>query len=119
DSYPKASILGCSTAGEIYGTEVCDNSLVAIAVEFEHSQIKFVRAKLAQVENSFQAGECLAQALPPSIPSTQPGSSESLVHVIVLSDGLTVNGSELVRGLTKHLPADTTLTGGLAGDGER
>src|SRR6185436_19463373 len=40
-------------------------------------------------------------------------------HVLVLSDGLKVNGSELVRGLTKSLPTDITVTGGLAGDGAR
>lgn len=59
--------------------------------------------------NSFQAGEKLAQALP----------HKSLVHVLVLSDGQNVNGSELVEGMTKHLPPRVTLTGGLAGDGDR
>jgi hypothetical protein len=50
-----------------------------------------------------------------------PGASreEELEHVLVLSDGLQVNGSDLVRGLTTHLPRGTTITGGLAGDGER
>jgi hypothetical protein len=41
------------------------------------------------------------------------------VHVLVISDGQNVNGSELVAGLTKHLPQKVTLTGGLAGDGDR
>jgi hypothetical protein len=39
--------------------------------------------------------------------------------VFVLSDGLHVNGSELVEGLSEDLPADIKLTGGLAGDGDR
>jgi len=30
-----------------------------------------------------------------------------------------VNGSELVRGLTEHLPPHVAVTGGLAGDGDR
>jgi hypothetical protein len=42
-----------------------------------------------------------------------------LVHVFVLSDGLRVNGSDLVRGLTQQLPKQVTVTGGLAGDGDR
>jgi len=33
----------------------------------------------------------------------------------VLSDGLAVNGSDLVRGLMQHLPDWVTVTGGLAG----
>jgi hypothetical protein len=37
----------------------------------------------------------------------------------VISDGIKVNGSELVRGLVKHLPPEVAVTGGLAGDGER
>ncbi len=44
---------------------------------------------------------------------------ENLTHVMVLSDGLAVNGSELVRGLVQYLPEHVTVTGGLAGDGDR
>jgi hypothetical protein len=46
-------------------------------------------------------------------------NKESLVHVFVLSDGLKVNGSDLVKGLTKNLSSKVTVTGGLAGDGDR
>jgi hypothetical protein len=42
-----------------------------------------------------------------------------LVHVFVLSDGLKVNGSELVSGLSELLPPGVALTGGLCGDGPR
>ena len=35
------------------------------------------------------------------------------------SDGLQVNGSDLVRGIASRLPAEVTVTGGLAGDGAR
>ena len=41
------------------------------------------------------------------------------MHVLVISDGLKVNGTELVRGLVKHLPPGVAVTGGLAGDGAR
>jgi hypothetical protein len=44
---------------------------------------------------------------------------EKLAHVLVLSEGLRVNGSELVCGLSKHLPEGITVTGGMAGDGAR
>jgi hypothetical protein len=39
--------------------------------------------------------------------------------VLVYSDGLKVNGSELVRGLSSVLPASVVITGGLAGDADR
>lgn len=108
-AYPNAYMLGCSTAGEICGTRVFDDSLVATAVHFEHTQIMGTKVKLGDVEGSFQAGEQLAMSL----------DKEGLVHVLVISDGNEVNGSELVRGLVKHLPSQVAVTGGLAGDGAR
>jgi hypothetical protein len=39
--------------------------------------------------------------------------------VLVLSDGLHVNGSALVAGLTAGLPPTVSITGGLAADGDR
>lgn len=38
-AYPTAHFLGCSTAGEICGTQVTDDSLVATAIHFEHTRI--------------------------------------------------------------------------------
>ena len=44
---------------------------------------------------------------------------DGLVHVFALSDGIHVNGSKLVAGISSDLPAGVALTGGLAGDGDR
>ncbi len=106
--YPNAYICGCSTAGEICDTRISDNSLVCTAIEFEHTQVRGLQIELDEEENSFQAGQRLAQSLP----------REGLAHLIVISNGLLVNGSELVAGLTQHLPEHVTVTGGLAADGE-
>ena len=54
-------------------------------------------------------GAALAKAMP----------QEGLRHLLVLSDGLHVNGSKLVEGLESGLPPGVTVTGGLSGDGER
>jgi hypothetical protein len=108
-AYPKANLFGCSTAGEICGTRVYDDTLVATAVNFEHTEIKCAQVDIGGAENSLHAGESIAQAL----------DKEGLIHVFVLSDGLKVNGSDLVKGMTKHLPRDVTVTGGLSGDGDR
>ena len=108
-AYPSAHYLGCSTAGEISGTEVTDETLVATAITFEHTRVQGTSLKLGSVRDSYQAGEQLAKTLP----------HDALVHVLVISDGKNVNGSELVDGLTQHLPGGVTLTGGLAGDGDR
>jgi hypothetical protein len=85
-TWPNVHILGCSTAGEICGTRVSDNSLVATAVCFEHTQLRGGQIRLGKEENRITAGERLAQLFDP----------EGLIHVLVLSDGLMVNGSDLV-----------------------
>ena len=108
-SYPNARILGCSTAGEIYNTQVSDGAVVATAIEFEHSQIKGNLLRIEDTANSFDAGAKLAQAF----------DVQGLVHLFVLSDGLSVNGSDLILGLRSQLPDAVTITGGLSGDGSR
>jgi hypothetical protein len=105
--YPNARLLGCSTAGEIVGTQVFDDSLVATAIEFEQTQIKPWAIAMQPGESSFEAGSRIGQML----------DKEQLAHVFVLSDGLCVNGSDLVRGLGQHLPPGVALTGGLSADG--
>ena len=109
NAYPGAHLLGCSTAGEICDTQVTDKTLVATAVHFEHTTLQGASAEIKKIEDSFQVGERLATSL----------SHEGLTHVFVLSDGLRVNGSELVKGLAKKLPHGTSITGGLSGDGDR
>ena len=117
--YPSAYILGCSTAGEICGTQVADDSMVATAIHFEHTQLRTAQFSLDANPDSAQAGEVLARQLPHSIDGFSGGPQQKLVHALVLSDGLGVNGSALVRGLTKYLPDGVAVTGGLAGDGAR
>jgi hypothetical protein len=106
-AFPKAHLLGCSTAGEIYGTRVSDDSLVTTAVQFDHTQVRGARIRMREVKDSYQAGERLARAV----------DKKGLVHVFVLSDGLKINGSDLVRGLAENLPTEVSITGGLSGDG--
>ncbi len=117
--YPAAQVVGCSTAGEICGTRVFDDSLAVTAVSFDHTQIQATSVKLGESEQSFDAGRRLAAAIPLSIPAPGSGEPLDLAHVLVFSDGLKVNGSELVQGLTAQLPEAVTVTGGMAGDGAR
>jgi hypothetical protein len=64
---------------------------------------------LATTSGSDDAGRKLAAAI----------DQRGLRHVLVLSDGQHVNGSDLVRGLGEGLPKGVSVTGGLAGDGAR
>lgn len=119
-AYPAAAVIGCSTAGEICGSQVLDDSVVTTAVHFERSAIRAAQVKLETMDQSFAAGEELARRLPPTLPlAGEADGVGHLTHVFVLSDGLHVNGSDLVRGVTQGVPAGVTTTGGLAGDGAR
>ena len=108
-AYPKAHLFGCSTAGEIHGTRVDDDSISVTAVEFARTRVHGAHVQLGGSGTSRQSGEALARSLP----------KDDLVHVVVLSDGTNVNGSELVQGMLKELPAGVQVTGGLSGDGAR
>jgi hypothetical protein len=101
--------MGCSTAGEICGTTVCDDTLVTTAVEFENTDIQVAHVDIDDVGDCVRAGAQLASSLP----------HDQLVHVFVLSDGLKINGSELVQGMLSALPPGVAVTGGLSGDGAR
>ncbi|MGV7220932.1 MAG: FIST signal transduction protein [Nitrospinales bacterium] len=104
--YPKAFVVGCSTAGEIYNEQVLENSLTTTAIIFEKTQLKFADVDINDFDNSFSAGKQLAKSL----------EHDGLKHVLVFSDGIKINGSDLVDGLMKHLPEKVGVTGGLAGD---
>ncbi len=105
--YPESRILGCSTSGEISGDQVLDDSIVISAIQFEKTQLQFAEVHVLDVSQTYDAAKSLASQFP----------TAGLKHVFVLSDGLHVNGTDLVSGLREHLPSDVHITGGLAGDG--
>ncbi len=108
-AFPTSVILGCSTAGEILGSHVYDDTITVAVAQFEHTRLRRAVAPLASAEQSLAAGESLAREL----------NGDDLAAVVVLAPGLEVNGSDLVRGLAAHLPPNVVITGGLAGDGPR
>ncbi len=107
--WPQAMVVAGSTAGEIYGARVHDDTLTATAITFERTTVRCARIDLTETKSSVEAGRELAEQL----------LAPDLAHVFVLSDGLKVNGSELVSGLTTRLPSRVAVTGGLCGDGSR
>jgi hypothetical protein len=80
------------------------------ALTFERSYVRGVSVRLDEAGSSVEAGRLLAGRVP---------DHDKLRHVVVLSEGLQVNGSDLVRGITGALPPHITVTGGLSADGPR
>ncbi len=106
--YPDSYIVSLSTAGNIMGDNVSSDSVVLSAFHFEKTKLWYAETSIENEMDSDNVGKKLAEFLP----------MEGLVHSLVFSDGLHVNGSALARSINKHLPAGVTVTGGLAGDGE-
>ncbi len=104
--FPAAKLLGCSTAGEIRGARVFDNTCVITAIDFEGSEVREATTTIEGMADSFAAGERLARALP----------LEELQGVFVVGTGVKINGSALVAGMQKVLGVTVSLSGGLAAD---
>lgn len=108
-AFPRSVIVGCSTAGEIAGTDVDDDSIAVAIARFEHSRVRVAVAPVTQAAASAEAGRRLAAML----------HAPDLRAVFVLSDGLCVNGTPLVAALVAQLGPGVVVSGGLAGDGAR
>jgi len=107
--YPSSILMGCSTAGAVLDDRVMDDTLCVAVARFQHTDLRSAAAHVVNMEDSRRAGRELGDRL----------GGEGLRAVFVLSDGLAVNGSELIAGLNAVLPEGVIVTGGLAGDGDR
>lgn len=104
--FPNAQRVGCTTAGEISPAGVVNQSTVVTALHFDSIRFKVVSAELSTMEKSFDAGVELASQL----------VSPELKAVLVLGQGVSINGSGLIDGIASKLGKSLPITGGLAGD---
>lgn len=108
EKYPNARLCGCSTAGSILNTTVLEQGSALHFFKFERGQIR-VEWMPIEASLSEEAGQSLGALL----------HGPDLKHVLILSEGIKVNGTALVRGLASSLSSSVSITGGLAGDGDR
>ena len=107
EKYPSAEIVLSSTAGEIAYNSVYDDSAVITVISFEKTVIKTASLNLDDFNDSFELGKSLIQQF----------DVQGLTSILILSDGLLVNGSQLVTGMEAGNQGKVLITGGLAGDG--
>ena len=108
-AFPHSVVVGCSSAGEVHGATVRDRSISVTVSRFDRSDLAFASIAVRGPSDSFAAGDALARKLLAARPA--------LRAVMVFSEGLLVNGSELVRGLNGVLDPKIVVTGGLSADG--
>ncbi|HWF96473.1 MAG TPA: FIST N-terminal domain-containing protein [Xanthobacteraceae bacterium] len=107
--FPNAHILGCSTGGQIVNDDVTDDEIAVATLRFDGTRLRLACEAASAPEDSRSCGEAIGRSL----------AAEDLAGVFVLSDGLNVNGSELVAGMTSVVDPRVAVTGGLAGDGAK
>ncbi|WCT10947.1 FIST signal transduction protein [Mucilaginibacter jinjuensis] len=108
-NYPSANIILSSTAGEIINDNVFDESVAVTAIQLEKSRLNCVKTTVKEHESSCAAGKFLINNL----------DKNGLRFVFVISDGMHINGSDLIAGINSELPEGVLVTGGLAGDADR
>lgn len=104
--YPTAQIIGCTTSGEINANGVFDDSIQITAIMWEKVLQRVAQTKMSGMQNSFETAALLGKQL----------KADTLKALLVISDGLNVNGSELLKGFQSVL-GEIPIIGGLAGDG--
>jgi len=105
--FPEAHILGCSTGGHIAENEVTDANIVAVAMSFANTELRVSSTLIDPQVGSRVCGAKLGMDL----------NDADLAGVFLLSDGISVNGSELIAGIASVIGNHVPITGGLAGDG--
>lgn len=107
EKFPRAEIVICSTAGEIYQDEVLNDGTVITAIHFEKTLVASNAVAIEDFDSTYTAGIALGKKF----------AQTNLKYLLIISDGSKVNGSELVKGLSSQVEKHVLITGGLAGDG--
>jgi hypothetical protein len=106
---PGAMVLGCTTGGQIHEHDAVDDEITGVAIRFDETKIRLVSEIVGSSADSRTCGRAIGERL----------LAPDLAGIFILSDGLNVNGSELVAGITEMIGPHIPLTGGLAGDGSQ
>ena len=107
--FPTGHLVFGTSSGEIVAGAVNDNHITITAIEFEKSTFEIQTYNIKDADkDSEKAGAEAVKKL----------SKEGLKHVFVISEGSTINGSQLTKGMQNEIPK-TLITGGLCGDDSR
>ncbi|NRB60289.1 MAG: FIST C-terminal domain-containing protein [Winogradskyella sp.] len=108
--FPDGHLVFGSTSGDITVEHVEDECITITAIEFEKSEFHVKTNNVLNSDNdSFKTGKELIEQLP----------QEGLKHVLIVSEGSFVNGSELTKGMNAAVDNKILITGGLCGDAAR
>lgn len=108
DLYKNSVISGCSSAGQMVDSSYTLGYCTVTAVQFDKTTLVQHSVEIPSVHESYKMGKELMRKF----------EFEGLKHILLFSEGMFINGDELIRGVVGELPEGVTVTGGLAGDNE-
>ena len=104
DLYPNAYIAGCSTGGEIFDRQYNEDSCSYCVISLDKSSVQGLSKTLTSADDSYAVGKELA---------TELSKKDKLRAIFILSEGLQINGSDLVRGVNETVDTSkVVVTGG-------
>jgi len=129
-AFPRSVVAGCSTSGQILGDSLGDESLTVVAIRFASTRLFAVTERIDCVGDSREAavrmGKQLVEELGAVGEPAHPGTGDGPAPdgpapgaVLVLTDGLHVNGSAVAEGLLEGTGGRWPVSGGMAGDAGR
>lgn len=108
--FPDGHLVFGSTSGEIMGENVWSATVSLTAMEMEKGRFLVKSHNVSDFDHKdVELGKSLCQEFP----------KEGLKHLFVVSEGSTVNGSDLITGIEEGGDGRTGLSGGLCGDDDR
>gem|GEM_PF-4191279 len=112
EGFPNAQLVGCSSAGELHDGHYRQNTVVVMAVSFEHSHCKTCHVPAAAFEAQASMGREIADRL----------AAPDLKGILFLGEGLESDVDPIVSTLSQCLAArglPQLIFGGKAGDNVR
>ncbi len=107
DRFPDSVLFGCSTSGPVLGDDIYTDTFTGLAVSFEKTKIRTAQISCHSQHESYDAGKKLVEQL----------LGDDLAHVFVITDGMSVHGTNFLNGANEMLPDGVGITGGMASDG--
>lgn len=107
----KTELVGCTTAGTIFQDQVLDDEDVSIAVlKLNSTQVQVKEYELKSYDESFELGQVILNDINKNYSNT---SIQENKLAIILSEGIFVNGENLVNAVSNN---NCPVIGVLAGD---
>lgn len=107
--FPDGHLIFGSSSGDIVAGAVNDEHITITAIEFKKTNFEVQTTSILDANNDSKlAGKTIVDKL----------TKDGLKHIFVISEGSSVNGSDLTKGMQESAP-DVLITGGLCGDAAR